>query len=408
MNSTEKKLITARSNMLFKAPFFGNLAIRLRLIDASKWLDTCATDGRHFYYNRDFVEKLSRPELIFVFCHQVMHCVYEHMSRRGSRNADFWDAACDFISNADIVEQNIGRMPTVIDKDGKKLAALYNEKYQGLATEQVYDLLMKEFKGDPGKLAAGAGESFDLHASDLEKMQGDPSGENGPIPLSEDDVEEIKDEMKQAVMQAAKSAQNAGQVPANVRRMISELTDPKMDWRELLSQHIQSALKDDFTFMKRSRKSMTSSIYLPGMKNAEKIEVDIAIDTSGSMSDHMLRDIVSEVHGIMCQFDDFTLRIWCFDTEVHERSVMVFTPDNIDEIHTYKLHGGGGTIFTVNWDWMKAKDIMPHRFVMFTDGYPYGSWGDENYCDTLFVIHGDGGKNIVAPFGLTAYYEDAK
>jgi len=40
---------------------------------------------------------------------------------------------------------------------------------------------------------------------------------------------------------------------------------------------------------------------------------------------------------------------------------------------------------------------------MFTDGYPGSGWGDPNYCDTLFIIHGS--TSIVAPFGLTAYYE---
>ena len=49
---------------------------------------------------------------------------------------------------------------------------------------------------------------------------------------------------------------------------------------------------------------------------------------------------------------------------------------------------------------------MPKKLIMFTDGYPWGSWGDENYCDTVFVIHG--AKDIEAPFGVTAHYEDHK
>jgi len=43
---------------------------------------------------------------------------------------------------------------------------------------------------------------------------------------------------------------------------------------------------------------------------------------------------------------------------------------------------------------------------MFTDGYPWGSWGDEFYCDTVFIIHGT--DKIVPPFGEYAYYEFAK
>ena len=61
----------------------------------------------------------------------------------------------------------------------------------------------------------------------------------------------------------------------------------------------------------------------------------------------------------------------------------------------------------VNWEYMKEHDIQPKKFIMFTDGYPFGSWGDEDYCDTVFVIHGHHDRNFVAPFGITAHYEDA-
>ena len=53
------------------------------------------------------------------------------------------------------------------------------------------------------------------------------------------------------------------------------------------------------------------------------------------------------------------------------------------------------------------KDIRQalEQIIMMTDGYPGGSWGDELYCETLFLIHGDPGRHLVAPFGMTAWYE---
>ena len=56
---------------------------------------------------------------------------------------------------------------------------------------------------------------------------------------------------------------------------------------------------------------------------------------------------------------------------------------------------------------MKENDIQPKKFLMFTDGYAWDSWGDENYCDTVFVIHSNRDKNLQAPFGVTAHYEQA-
>jgi predicted metal-dependent peptidase len=73
----------------------------------------------------------------------------------------------------------------------------------------------------------------------------------------------------------------------------------------------------------------------------------------------------------------------------------------------YELAGGGGTEFDCCFDYMKEEGIQPKKFVMFTDGYPWGSWGDETYCDTLFIVHGGGygGKTPESPFGITVPYE---
>jgi predicted metal-dependent peptidase len=116
----------------------------------------------------------------------------------------------------------------------------------------------------------------------------------------------------------------------------------------------------------------------------------------------MLRDFLSEIQGIMEQFTDFEIQIWTFDTKVYNRQV--FGPSNIDDLVEYDLQGGGGTDFDVNWTFMKHEEIEPNRFIMMTDGYPWNSWGDEDYCDTIFLIHGN--DSIIAPFGITCYYEE--
>jgi predicted metal-dependent peptidase len=103
----------------------------------------------------------------------------------------------------------------------------------------------------------------------------------------------------------------------------------------------------------------------------------------------------------MQSYNSFKLHLWSFDTEVY--GAKTFTAENIDEIMEWEVQGGGGTIFEANWQYMLDNDIVPKKFVMFTDGYPGDGWGDENYCDTLFVIHGS--ITITAPFGLTAYYD---
>lgn len=379
-----EQLVRARISLLLQQPFWGTLATRLILRDATDegWCPTAATDGRYFYYNCNFISKLNKAECIFLVAHEVEHCVYDHMSRRGSRKPKMWNAAADFVINYELHENNIGKLP---DPKTSGVQACFDAKYKGMFAEEVYELLLK----DPNSNFP----EFDIHLE-----PGDGKGE----PMTGEERRVLQDEIRAAVMQAAKAA-GAGNTPAGVRRMLKDLTEPQMDWREILNMKIQSMVKNDFTWSRCSRKAQSSGIYLPGMKEDVRVEAAVAIDNSGSMSDGMLRDLLSEVKGIMEQFPDFKLRVWCFDTKVYNEQL--FTPENLDDIDTYDLKGGGGTDFVCNWDYMKENDIMPERFIVMTDGYPNGSWGDELYCDTLFLIHGDTARRLVAPFGMTAWYE---
>jgi predicted metal-dependent peptidase len=218
--------------------------------------------------------------------------------------------------------------------------------------------------------------------------------------LSAEEKKKIRDEIKEAMVAAAQAA-GAGKIPAGVARMIKDFTEPKMDWRQLLRMNIQSIIKSNFSFQRPNRKSQHCGAILPGMMNEETVDVCVAIDMSGSISDSQAKDFISEVKGIMDEYQDFKLQLWCFDTEVYNYAS--FTGDNADEILSYEVKGGGGTAFEANWDFMKNEGIEPKRFIMFTDGYPCGSWGDEDYCETLFIVHGN--DSIISPFGQTAYYK---
>ena len=105
-----EKLIGARVSLLLKQAFFGNLATRLKLINADSWLSTAATDGRNFYYNSRFVNMLEQKEVEFLVGHEVLHCVYDHMGRRDNRDPQLHNVACDYCVNADLVKHNIGTL----------------------------------------------------------------------------------------------------------------------------------------------------------------------------------------------------------------------------------------------------------------------------------------------------------
>ena len=399
------RLIKARIEMLMSAPFFGNLATRLLLKDATDWCPTAATDGKYFYFNRNFVAALSDQEVVFLVGHEVLHCVYDHMDadRRGDRNPMLWNIANDYVINADLIDGRIGEQIKLVE-------ICYDWKYRGKVSEEIYDELFDEMEKE-GRIQYT--QTLDVHldreeGDDPQSGQGAESEEDGdgkgPAKYTAEEKRQIKEQFKNATMQAAKAAGNE-KLPSGIKRLVNELVNPQLSWRELLPQQIQSVIRSDYSFTTPSRKGIESGFYLPGMERDQTIDVAVAMDTSGSMSDDMARDILSEVKGCMDQYNDFRIHLFCFDTEVH--NPQVFTEHNMEEFMEYEPAGGGGTDFECCFNWFKEEGIVPKKFVMFTDGYPWDSWGDENYCDTLFIVHGGGfgGNTPVAPFGITVPYD---
>ena len=141
---------------------------------------------------------------------------------------------------------------------------------------------------------------------------------------------------------------------------------------------------------------------MPGMKLDPMIDIAVSIDASGSMGDRMLKDFLAEVAGIMEQFPAYRIHVLSFDTQVY--NPQQFNSENLEDITGYEIMGGGGTDFDCVFEYFKANEIEPKRHIMFTDGYPCGSWGDEAYCDTVFIMHGT--TSIIPPWGQWAYYSE--
>lgn len=393
------KLVTARIGLLLRAPFFGNLATRLELVNADSWLPTAATDGRKFYYNTEFCNKLKPKELEFLFGHEVLHNVYDHMGRTGDRDRKLFNCAADFCVNSDLIEQRIG---------DKITPCLYDPKYKGWSAEEVYDDLYE--KADKIDIQDLIDQMLDEHLDDKETDDGpdgepiDGSGKGRPR-LTKAERDAIKDEIREAMLQAAQ-ATGAGNLPAGVKRLIKDLTQPVVNWRELLEQQIQSTVKDDFSWMRPNRRSWHMDAVMPGMKPGTQIDVCVAIDTSGSISEDDLRDFLSEVKGIMESYDEYKIRVITWDTSVY--NPQEFTSDNMTDITTYQPGGGGGTDPHCVWDWLQENDIEPKKLIMFTDFCFFG-WEPDNvkdYCDTVWVIKGN--PSAEPEFGVWAHYDEAK
>ena len=398
------RIIVARVGLLLRHPFFGNMATRLRIMSADDWCPTAAVDGRNLYFNTQFFNAMSNKEIEFVIAHEILHCVFDHLERREDRDPQIYNIAADYIVNNTLVRDRIGEMPKLVD-------CFQDFKYENWTSEAVYDDIFGKYGEEQLKQL---GELLDEHldwgdnegegdsGSEGEDSNGNKVSKKRPK-YSKEDLRKIRDEIKENMISAAQTA-GAGNVPAGVERMIKELTEPKMNWREILRQQIQSTIRHDFTFSRPSRKGWHTGAILPGQNFAQQIDICVSLDMSGSIGDEQAKVFLSEVKGIMDEFKDYNVKIWCFDTKVYNEQD--YSADSGDDLSDYEIMGGGGTDFMCNWEYMKDNDIIPKKFIMFTDGYAWDSWGDDSYCDTIFVLHSHHDKNTQAPFGITAHYEE--
>ena len=184
--SPEDKIVKARIDFIYNdCVFLGNLALRLKLVDATDWCPTAATDFKHLYYNRDLIDRCSLAETKFIIAHEVMHCVYDHFNRRNGRDPRLYNCAGDYVINLELKDLSIGEFPsnsTLVDPKwiaklkeenpqgykrfkkefGEKaddVGILINEKYRGMSSEEVYELLRQEMEQQQScQTCGGSGE----------------------------------------------------------------------------------------------------------------------------------------------------------------------------------------------------------------------------------------------------------
>ena len=225
-------------------------------------------------------------------------------------------------------------------------------------------------------------------------------GKGRPKPLTAEEREELRQEIKQNIINAAKGTE-PGQLPLGVKRLIEETISPQMPWPELIQTNLTSSIKTDYSFSRPNRRGWHMDVIMPGTIPGEEIDIVVALDMSGSISNKQCQSFLSEVSGMMEMFNGFKIHVFCFDTEIY--NPQTFISDNLDTMGDYEPMGGGGTDFTSIFRYLKERGEDTKRLIVFTDGMPFGSWGTEDFTDTTWIIHGS--KDIVPPWGTWAYFD---
>lgn len=340
----------ARLRLLIEQPFYGMLAMRLLPVQDST-IDTACTNGKVIRYNPMWFMKLQPDQRKFVVAHEVAHVANRHHLRRGARDPKKWNIAADYVINGSLKTAGFDLTE----------GALVNPAYDGMSTEQVYNMLPDGSGGD-GSGASQGGTSGNGPGQPSQDSGNDPGGSGGV----EDDPKsgpEADAEVRAAIIQAVNASKSRGTVPGWAQRMFDEWTKPVHDWRATLRRTLSEALdRADYTWSRPNRRFIGSGLYLPSVRGTTAGTVVIGLDTSGSISSNELGQFEAEVNSVLADADPRNVIVLHCDSDV--AAVEEFEPGSPVKLSP---KGGGGTNFCPVFDWCERNGIVPDSLVYLTD-----------------------------------------
>lgn len=392
----ERKVQKAKISLM-RSPKFallsGVLMVGKTRIDDD--IPTAATNGRDERYGREFVNRLKDNELNFVVAHEASHKMYRHLTtwkKLHDENHHLANAACDYVINLMLKDMDpegrLIQMPrwTEGPKKGEPMG-LIDERFRGMNTKQVFDILKQEDDGS-------GGEGMDFH--EWAEAQG----------MTDEEKKQLAKEIDQAIRQGQMAHQKlAGKGAGGMSRELEELMAPKVDWREVLREFVKASCRamDKSSWRRVNRRFLSTGTYMPSMIGERVGHILVAIDTSGSIGGPELAEFLSEVKGIAEDVNPECVDLLYWDSEVagHE----TYESNNVSSIiQSTQPKGGGGTSPSCITAYMEEKKLDPECVIVLTDGYVGSDWGGNWTCPVLWCI--TGGNETTAPNGKTIHIKD--
>jgi predicted metal-dependent peptidase len=425
-----EKVGRARADLVLNYPFFGHLALRMKLVEDSD-CDTAWSDGKTLAYNPLYIKMLPHERLKGLMGHVVMHPACRHHLRRNGRDPRQWNIACDYAINWILLEAGLTLPDGYLDDPalrGKTADDIYvrlfsdcsggasddedrSSKEKGASDGQETDLpdpdsqpgrQNRQSKDNERDVLASDGAKSNAADDGDDKNQldhGDPgrAGEVRDAPPSEEssvgsgDQETEENEWRINLAQAADRARTMGDLPAGLSRMIENILSPKLDWRRLLSRFIQASARCDYAWMPPNRRYLHQGLYLPSMRSDDLPEVVMAVDTSGSVSNSELAQFAAELSAIL-ETCAMTVHLLYCDMEV----VRAETVHRQDLPLSLTAKGGGGTDFRPAFAWVEQQGLCPRCMIYLTD-LACSRFPNEPPYPVLWAYVGMGGAS--PPFG---------
>lgn len=381
---TEDKILKAKIRLVLQSPFFATLALGMTYKQDDS-IKTASCDGSMIRYNSQFIDSLGMDELVTLIAHEVAHPAFLHHLRQGAKNHQMWNQAGDYAINPLLADSKF-KLPE---------GALIDPGFTNMSAEDIYTVLQERQQQEGNKPQNQPGGQQQPGQGQPQPQTGNDPGQWGqvekPANLTTENKEEKEAQAKQKLVQAMNAAQQAGNLPGAIQKLVQEIITPRVNWREVLERFIAEVAKNDYTWSKPNPRYLASGLYLPALENMEVGKVVFAVDTSGSINKELLHIFVSELREAAQMFS-FPVTVLFCDTRLQGEPVELDPEDN----SPLTVPRGGGTDFRPPFLYTNKNCNDVKALLYFTDG-ECNSFPAEPEYPVLWAVYGN--KKFKPPFG---------
>lgn len=360
MDKVQKALIALLTS---KGVFYAALMQQMNRIESKDSLPEGALaavlvqNGRiSLYTNCELYEKFTLDQMCNILEHECLHVILEHGSRMPDGAGTMWNIATDLAVNSLIPGIDLGILP------GREP---FKDLPVGKSAEFYFGVLRDKADKGEMKFDEDGGMSIKDKDGKWKKVEGKMCPASRKSAGTSDAEKLAKEVVKQAVEGAvAETSRTAGSPPEGLESIIENLLKKStVNWKQILKQYVGNAVKcgSKHTWKRPSRRFGQNQ---KGKMPDRILDVGVAIDTSGSITDDDLTEFIGEMKGIMKSYKS---KIHVVENSTQVDRTYDLSPTT--KINSKFFGRGGGDHRTTFEYFEKKRKKRPDVLVYFTDGF---------------------------------------
>ena len=377
--------------------------------------------------------KFKLKEILYVICHEIDHVVLNHPAEMVKANPtkdeqtfyEFNLAADASVNDRIDHEIKAENRAFLAHPDGvitsKVLAKMYEIKH--LLPMENYAYYFGMISGKQQKNEENApGNGQDSMMQQQNRQDGTAQGDSSVSGQQSEDGDEIVTaancgeltdhnweagddaEDAQAVVREFVNAavdmmneESRGLMPAHFMSQVELINKPPvLSWQAILKKYIGTISANKRKTRMRLNRRQPERFDLSGRVDDKVLKIAVAIDTSGSVDDHMIAQIFNEIFAILAKRKHEITVIEC-DAQIQR----VYRAKNAGEIQK-KVAGRGGTMFTPAIEYINNdKYFRDALLIYFTDGFGEREIPKPKTYRNLWVVFDDERHlSVKEPYGV--------